>query len=142
MSRSVNRVTLIGNLGADPEVRSTAGGTQVANASLATSTSFTARYGSAISRTQWHKLVFWGALAAIVAQHVRKGSQLYIEGELEYRSYQDAAGVTKYVTEIRVNEMVMLSSADRRAPAPQDDAPAHSDAELPAEPTQRQFEIV
>ena len=112
MARSVNKVTLIGNVGGPPDVRTTAGGSQVAKVSLATSRQFNDRSGQQQERTQWHRLTFFGKLADVVEQWVGKGDRLYIEGRLEY-STTEADGVTRYWTDIIVNEMVMLGSRDR-----------------------------
>ena len=110
MSRSLNKVTLIGNVGGDPDVRSTASGTRVAKVSLATSRQFTDRSGQQQDRTQWHRLTFFGRLVDVVEQWVKKGDRLYIEGRLDYSQTQDEQGGTRYWTDIIVNEMIMLGS--------------------------------
>ena len=110
MSRSLNKVTLIGNVGGDPDVRSTASGTRVAKLSLATSRQFTDRSGQQQDRTQWHRLTFFGRLVDVVEQWVKKGDRLYAEGRLEYSQTQDEHGGTRYWTDIIVNEMIMLGS--------------------------------
>ncbi len=110
MSRSLNKVTLIGNVGADPDVRSTASGTRVAKLSLATSRQFTDRSGQQQDRTQWHRLTFFGRLVDVVEQWVKKGDRLYVEGRLDYSQTQDEQGGTRYWTDIIVNEMIMLGS--------------------------------
>jgi single-strand DNA-binding protein len=104
----LNKVMLIGNLGRDPEVRHTAGGQQVANFSIATSETFTDRSGTRQTRTEWHKVVVWGKLAEICGQYLRKGNQIYIEGRLQTRQWDDQQGVTKYTTEVVGQNMVML----------------------------------
>ena len=142
MSRSLNKVTLIGNLGADPEVRSTSGGNRVATFSLATSRSWNDQSGAKQEKTEWHRCVVWNTkgstLADIVEKYVHKGDKLYIEGRIEYRQWQDKDNQTRYSTEINVREMIMLGggkggggdydsdSAPRRAssPAPKAKAPA------------------
>lgn len=113
MSRSVNKVTLIGNVGNDPEIRSTSSGSRVAKVSLATNRQFQDRSGQTQDRTEWHRLTFFGRLAEIVEQYVKKGDQLYVEGRIEYSQTQDDQGNTRYWTDIVVNEMVMLGSPGR-----------------------------
>ena len=114
MSRSLNKVTLIGNLGSDPEVRSTTGGNRVATFSLATSRSWNDASGSKQEKTEWHRCVVWNSkastLADIVERYVKKGDKLYVEGRIEYRQWQDKDGQTKYSTEINVRELIMLGS--------------------------------
>ena len=108
-TRSVNKVILIGHLGADPEVRYTQGGTAVANIRLATNESYNDRTsGERVERTEWHRVVAWGKLAEIVEQYLKKGRQVYIEGRLQTRQWQDKDNNTRYTTEIRANDMVML----------------------------------
>jgi single-strand DNA-binding protein len=112
MSRSLNKVTLIGNLGNDPEVRSTTGGNRVATFSLATSRSWNDAAGSKQEKTEWHRCVVWNTkssqLADIVEKYVKKGDKLYIEGRIEYRQWQDKENQTRYSTEINVRELIML----------------------------------
>ncbi|OYV67914.1 MAG: single-stranded DNA-binding protein [Gemmatimonadetes bacterium 21-71-4] len=114
MSRSLNKVTLIGNLGSDPEVRSTTGGNRVATFSLATSRSWSSNTGERQEKTEWHRCVVWNSkssqLADIVEKYVHKGDKLYVEGRIEYRQWQDKDGQTRYSTEINVRELIMLSS--------------------------------
>ena len=110
MSRSLNKVMLIGNVGSDPEVRATASGARVAKLSVATNRSFQDRTGQQQERTEWHRLTFFGRLADIVEQYVKKGDRLYVEGRIEYSQTQDDKGNTRYWTDIVVNEMVMLGS--------------------------------
>lgn len=110
MSRSLNKVLLIGNVGSDPEIRATSSGSRVAKVSLATNRQFQDRTGQNQERTEWHRLTFFGRLADIVEQYVKKGDRLYAEGRLEYSQTQDENGGTRYWTDIVVNEMVMLGS--------------------------------
>ena len=114
MSRSLNKVTLIGNLGSDPEVRSATGGNRVANFSLATSRSWNDASGTKQEKTEWHRCVVWNSknsqLADIVEKYVKKGDKLFVEGRIEYRQWQDKDGQTKYSTEINVRELIMLGS--------------------------------
>lgn len=108
MSRSLNKVMLIGNVGAEPEVRATPSGSKVAKVSLATNRSFTDKSGQQQEKTEWHRLTFWNRLAEIVEQYVRKGDRLYVEGRIEYSQTQDDQGHPRYWTDIVVQEMVML----------------------------------
>ena len=109
MARGVNKVTLIGNLGNDPEVRYTANGSAVANVSIATAEAWKDREsGDMQERTEWHRVVFFSRLAEIVGEYLKKGSQVYIEGRLQTRKWQDRDGNDKYTTEIVANEMQML----------------------------------
>ena len=114
MSRSLNKVTLIGNLGNDPEVRSTTGGNRVATFSLATSRSWNNPAGERQEKTEWHRCVVWNSkgsqLADIVEKYVKKGDKLWVEGRIEYRQWQDKEGQTRYTTEINVRELIMLSA--------------------------------
>ena len=113
MSRSLNKVTLIGNLGNDPEVRSTTGGNRVATFSLATSRSWNDASGQKQEKTEWHRCVVWNSktstLADIVERYVKKGDKLYVEGRIEYRQWQDKDGQTRYTTEINARELILLS---------------------------------
>ena len=145
MSRSLNKVVLIGNLGNDPEVRSTTGGNRVATFSLATSRSWNDASGSKQEKTEWHRCVVWNTkssqLADIVEKYVKKGDKLYVEGRIEYRQWQDKEGQTRYSTEINVRELIMLGggkgggggdfdgeSAPRRAPSTVANRPAKATA--------------
>ena len=109
-SRSVNKVMLVGNLGKDPEVRYTGSGVAVATFSVATNESWKDQDGNAQERTEWHNIVAWRKLAEICGQYLKKGSKIWLEGRLQYRTYDDKNGVKRYVTEIVMNEMVMLDS--------------------------------
>lgn len=112
MSRSLNKAMIIGNLGADPEIRTTSSGTRVANFSIATSRKWTSSSGEQQEKTEWHRIVAWTALADIAERFLKKGDRVYVEGEIQYRSYEDKDGVTKYSTEINVREMIMLGGRD------------------------------
>ena len=107
MSRSLNKVMLIGNVGSDPEVRSTASGTRLAKMSLATNRQWTNKDGSEQEKTEWHRLTVWGKLADVVERYVKKGDRLYVEGRIEY-SESESDGQKKYWTDVNVLEMVML----------------------------------
>lgn len=143
MSRSLNKATLIGNVGQDPEVRSTQNGGRVASFSLATTRTWSGQSGDRQEKTEWHRCVVWNAgkgqgmgLADVVEKYVKKGDKLYVEGPIEYRQWQDKENVTRYTTEIRVRELVMLSGKsggdfDGEAPPQQRSraaAPARSNA--------------
>ena len=110
MSRSLNKVMLIGNVGNDPEIRATSSGARVGKLSLATNRSWTDRSGQKKEKTEWHRLTFFGRLVDIVEQYVKKGNRLYVEGRVEY-SQTEGEGGTKYWTDIVVTEMVMLGSS-------------------------------
>ena len=111
MARGVNKVILIGNLGNDPEVRYTAGGAAVANVSIATTESWKDKEsGEQQEKTEWHRVVFFNRLAEIVGEYLKKGSQIYVEGRLQTRKWQDKEGHDKYTTEIVASEMQMLGS--------------------------------
>ena len=108
---SVNKVILVGNLGRDPEMRSFPSGDQIANVTLATTDKWKDKQtGEPREHTEWPRLVFNGRLAEIAGQYLRKGSQIYIEGSIRTRKYQDKDGVEKYATDIRVDQMQMLGS--------------------------------
>jgi single-strand DNA-binding protein len=110
MSRSLNKVMLIGNVGSEPEIRATSAGARVAKLSIATNRSWSDRNGQQQEKTEWHRLTFFGRLVDIVEQWVKKGDRLYVEGRIEYSQTQDDQGVTKYWTDIVIQEMVMLGS--------------------------------
>jgi single-strand DNA-binding protein len=119
MARSLNKAILIGNLGQDPEIRSTGSGTRVAQLSLATERQWTDTHGEHQKRTEWHRIVAWEKLAEIAEEYLKKGDRVYIEGEIQYRSYEDGEGTTRYVTEIRARELIMLGGRAAE-PAPQE----------------------
>ncbi len=109
MARGINKVILIGNLGADPDVRYTASGAAVSNINIATTETWRDKEsGEQQEKTEWHRVVFFGRLAEIVAEYLRKGSQIYIEGRLQTRKWQDKEGNDRYTTDIVANEMQML----------------------------------
>src|ERR1700722_7199888 len=109
MARGINKVILVGNLGADPETRAMPSGTTVANLRIATSESWRDKQsGEQQERTEWHRVVLFGRLGEIAAEYLKKGSQVYIEGSLRTRKWQDKQGTERYSTEIVGNEMQML----------------------------------
>ncbi|MCV9388544.1 single-stranded DNA-binding protein [Reichenbachiella ulvae] len=104
----VNKVILLGNLGRDPEVRHLDNGRAVANFSIATTEFYKNKQGERMSNTEWHNVVLWTPLAEIAEKYLKKGNQVYIEGKLTSRSYEDKDGVTKYITEVVGREMTLL----------------------------------
>jgi single-strand DNA-binding protein len=106
----VNKVILIGNLGADPEVRFTGSGTAVANFNIATTERFNNREGEKQERTEWHRIVMFGRQAEIAKEYLRKGRQVYIEGRLQTRQWEDQQGQKRYTTEVVCNNMQMIGS--------------------------------
>ena len=112
MARGVNKVILVGNLGADPETRAMPSGTTVANLRIATSESWRDKQsGEQQERTEWHRVALFGRLGEIAAEYLKKGSQVYIEGSLRTRKWQDKQGNERYSTEIVANDMQMLGGA-------------------------------
>jgi single-strand DNA-binding protein len=111
MAGSVNKVILIGHLGSDPEVRALEGGVNLARISVATTESYTDKNtGDKISNTEWHRVVMWRGLAVVAEKYLKKGSQVYIEGKLRTRSWEDESKQTRYSTEIVADNMTMLGS--------------------------------
>ena len=112
---SVNKVILVGNVGKDPEVRYLEGGTAVCSFSLATSETYRNRDGDRVTTTEWHNVVLWRGLAEIAEKYVRKGSQLYIEGKIRTRSWDDRDGNKRYTTEVIADTMQMLGKRTEEA---------------------------
>jgi single-strand DNA-binding protein len=130
MARGINKVILIGNLGADPETRAIPSGTTVANLRIATSESWRDKQsGEQQERTEWHRVALFGRLAEIAAEYLKKGSQVYIEGSLRTRKWQDKQGNDRYSTEIIGNELQMLGGRGGGGGAATGTAPAPSFAE-------------
>ncbi|MGH9797618.1 MAG: single-stranded DNA-binding protein [Candidatus Polarisedimenticolia bacterium] len=138
---SVNKVILIGNLGRDPEVRYTQGGAAVANFTLATNDVWTDKAGARQERTEWHRIVVWGKQAEIVREHLSKGKQVYVEGSLQTRQWDDREGNKRTTTEIRATRVVMLgrppesgegrAAPPREAVAPDDSAGPPPEDDIP-----------
>ncbi len=105
-----NKVQLIGHLGNAPEVKTTESGKKLARFSIATNESYRNTKGEKVTETTWHNLVAWGKIAGIVEKYLNKGSEIAIEGKLITRSYTDKDGIKKYITEVQVNELLMLGS--------------------------------
>lgn len=111
---SLNKVTLIGNLGKDPEVRYTTAGQAVASFSIATSETYKDKAGEKVERTEWHNITFWGKLAEIAGEYLSKGKTVYIEGRLQTQKWQDKSGNDRYTTGIVGDKMLMLSPKGER----------------------------
>ena len=132
MARGINKVILVGNLGADPELRYTPAGSAVATFNIATSESWKDKDGNPVERTEWHRIVVWSKLAEVAGEYLKKGSQIYVEGRLTTRNWQDKDGVKRYTTEVVAQNFLMLGrKADggggREAaeqPAPTEDSAA------------------
>ena len=108
-----NRVTLIGNLGAIPDVKNTENGKKLARFSIATDEVYQNASGEKVTETQWHTLVAWGKIAEVAEKYLEKGSEVAVEGKLVHRNYMDKEGNKKYVTEVQVNELLLLGSKPR-----------------------------
>jgi|TARA_B100001989_G_C24499279_1_gene443922 single-strand DNA-binding protein len=121
-SRGINKVILLGNVGNDPDVRTTQDGKAIANISLATTQSWRGKDGRDQEKTEWHKVVFFEPLASIVERYVQKGSKLYIEGSLKTRSFEQD-GVKRYMTEIAAKDMQMLDSKTEVKESSEDRSP-------------------
>lgn len=124
MAIGVNKAILLGNLGKDPEVRHLDNGRAVANFSIATSESYKNRSGEKVTNTEWHNIVLWTPLAEIAEKYLKKGNQVYIEGRITTRSYDDKDGNKKYITEIVGRELTLLGGGGGR---PSDDSPGRED---------------
>lgn len=109
----VNKVIIVGRLGADPEVKTVSSGQTVCRLSVATSENWTDRDGQKQERTEWHRVVIWGRIAEVCGQHLAKGRQVYLEGRLQTRSWEDQQGQKKYTTEIVASTVQFLGSNDR-----------------------------
>jgi len=133
MARGINKVILIGNLGAEPEVRYMPSGQAVANVRLATNESWRDKEtGENQERTEWHAVVFFGKLAEIVKEYLHKGSQVYVEGRIRTRKWQDRDGHDRYTTEIVANDMQMLGGRGGAAAPMEHEAPPHGEAQAPS----------
>ncbi len=130
---SLNKVILIGNLGRDPEVRYTSGGQAVANFTIATNEAWTNKQGQREERTEWHRIVAWGALGERAGEYLRKGKQVYVEGRLQTRKWTDRDGNERYTTEINAQQLLLLGSPDREGTTDSDRAePGEGRPERPA----------
>jgi single-strand DNA-binding protein len=130
MSRSLNKVALLGHVGSDPEVRSTQNGGRVASFSLATSNQWTDASGNKQEKTEWHRLVVWNqgkmTLADVVERYVKKGAKLYVEGAIEYREWTDKDNQKRFTTEIKVRELILLGTSRAKGEDDGASAPAKS----------------
>jgi single-strand DNA-binding protein len=115
MNSLKNRVTLIGNLGQDPELKTIEGGKKVAHFTLATNDGFKNADGQKVSETTWHNIVAWNGLAETACNFLKKGREVAVEGRIVYRSYEDKKGVTKNITEIVLNDLVLLRNGKDRS---------------------------
>jgi len=116
MSKGVNKVILVGNLGDEPELRYTGDDTAVCNMSLATNESYTDSDGNEVQKTEWHDVVAWGRLGEVCNEYLEKGSQVYFEGKLQTREWEDRDDNTRYSTEVKAQEMMFLDSNRNGAP--------------------------
>lgn len=132
MARGINKVILIGNLGAEPELRYMPSGGAVVNLSLATSESWKDKEtGQPQEKTEWHRVVFFGRLAEIAGEYLHKGSKLYVEGRLQTRKWQDQNGQDRYTTEIICNDMQMLDKAGEMSASHASSPAQHHQADAP-----------
>ena len=126
---SVNKVILVGNLGRDPEVRYLPSGDPVANVTIATSSRYKSKTGEMVEETEWHRVTFFGRLAEIASQYLKKGRPVYVEGRIKTRKYTDKDGQEKYATDIIANEMQLLGGREGMGgPAGEDDGYGGGDA--------------
>ena len=130
---SINKAILIGNLGADPEIRYTSSGTSVASFRVATSEQWTTKEGEKAERTEWHRIVAWGRLGEICGEYLHKGSQVYIEGRIQTRSWEDRDGNKRYTTEIVAQTLQMLGSPSKggKTEAPDERFPGEEPISIP-----------
>lgn len=136
MARGINKVILVGNLGADPDTRYMPNGGAVTNLSLATSESWKDKQtGEPKERTEWHKVAMFGRLAEISAEYLRKGSQVYIEGKIRTRKWQDKDGNDRWTTEVIADEMQMLGGRGGGGGAPMGGNEGYSQPSQPAQPS-------
>jgi len=131
MANGLNKAILIGNLGRDPEVRYTPSGVAVANFTIATSENWTNKEGQKETRTEWHRIVAFGKLAEICGEYLSKGRQVYIEGRIQTRDWEDKEGIKRYTTEIVANQMLMLGGRDMGDSGRSQDPPT---SEFPGSP--------
>ena len=141
MARGINKVILVGNLGADPETRYMPSGSAVTNLSIATSEQWKDKQsGEQKERTEWHKVVMFDRLAEIAAEYLRKGSQVYVEGKLQTRKWQDRDGNDRWTTEVRANEMQMLGGRGGGGSAPMSSGSGSGQSSAPPQPPADEFD--
>lgn len=131
MSKSVNKVILVGNVGSAPEMRTTQTGTVVAKLSLATNRTWKDAAGTPQERTEWHHLTFFGNLAGVVEEWINTGDRLYVEGRIEYSEVEGDDGTKRYFTDVVVNEMVMLGSSNGTSADPAAVTSESADVKMP-----------
>jgi len=131
----INKAILVGNLGKDPEIRTIENGRKVATFSLATTESYKDKNGERVDQTEWHNIVFWGPIADVIERYLKKGSQIYVEGKIRTRSYEDKDGNKKYITEILGDKMTMLGAPKGSS----DSAPSMSNGKTTAQPVGQSF---
>jgi single-strand DNA-binding protein len=117
MSSLANRVTLIGNLGHDPETKTTESGKKLVHFTLATKDGFKNAEGQRVNETTWHNIIAWNGLADIAGKFLKKGNEVAVEGRIVYRSYEDKKGVTKYITEIVLSDLELLRNGNEKGKA-------------------------
>jgi single-strand DNA-binding protein len=141
MARGINKVIIVGTLGDDPKTRYTAAGSAVTNISLATNESWTDKQtGQKQERTEWHRVKFFGRLAEIAAEYLKKGKQVYIEGSLRTDKYTDKDGIERYSTDIIASEMQMLGGNDQQGHGKQDRQQARQQPARQTPPPASNFE--
>lgn len=126
MARGINKVILVGTLGKDPETRYSQSGGAITSASLATNEKWKDKNGEMQERTEWHRVKFFGRLAEIAGEYLKKGGQCYVEGKLRTEKYTDKQGVERYSTDIIADELMLLGGQSGERPARQERAPAHA----------------
>ncbi len=131
----VNKVILVGRLGTDPEVKTVSGGNTVARLSLATSENWTDRDGQRQERTEWHRVVVWGKLAELCGKYLAKGRQVYLEGRLQTRSWEDQQGQKKYTTEVIASTVQFLGGASANAGMDQSSSGGYESQDFGPEPS-------
>jgi single-strand DNA-binding protein len=129
---SVNKVILVGNLGKDPEVRYLPSGDQVANITIATSSRYKSKSGEMVEETEWHRVTFFGRLAEIASQYLKKGRPVYIEGRIKTNKYTDKNGVERYSTDVIASEMQLLGSREGMGEPSQSDDDGAYNRQAPA----------
>jgi single-strand DNA-binding protein len=127
MAGGVNKVILVGNLGADPEMRYTQGGSGVCEMRLATNESWMGKDGQRQERTEWHRIVVWGKKAEVVSKYLKKGRQVYVEGRLQTRTWDDKEGQKRYTTEIIANDVQFLGGGGREGGRGEEAPPPDTD---------------
>lgn len=131
MAKSLNRVSLLGNLGKDPELRTTPNGNQVCTLNLATTESYKDKSGNWQDTTDWHRVVMWDYLAERAGKYLSKGSKVLVEGKLKTRSYEDQSGTTKYITEVVAKDMILLDSRNSSGGGGSQGGPSHAGDQQP-----------